>query len=123
MKGKTACPRCKHEFVTDVPEQTDTHTISCPVCAHSFTIKRVCKNEEQQEECGWEEYGEPRKTILSSMRKKTNRPLIASFLLLASGVLGFVTAVIFYSSQGNIITEFNFVISGGFFSLFGGIYW
>ena len=106
MKGKTTCPQCKHEFVTDVPDSAERHTLSCPECQHSFTIKRICKDK-SKEECGWEEHGEPRKTILSSLKQKTNRPVIASFLLLATGVLGIFTAVILGSSS----EQFEFITS------------
>ncbi|MCJ2533649.1 MAG: tetraspanin family protein [Candidatus Thermoplasmatota archaeon] len=110
MKGKTTCPQCNHEFVMDVPEDSETHTIKCPQCNHLFVIKRTCQ-EEPDDECGWEEYGEPRKTILSSMKKKTNKPIIASFLLLATGILGIFTAVILASSNGPIIPQLEFVAS------------
>ncbi len=105
MKGKTTCPQCNHGFVMDVPDDSDTHTIKCPQCNHLFVIKRTCQ-EEPDDECGWEEYGEPRKTILSSMKKKTNKPIIASFLLLATGILGIFTAIILASSNGlEVITS------------------
>ena len=110
MKGKTTCPQCNHEFVMDVPDDSETTTIKCPNCSHSFLIKRTCQ-EEPDDECGWEEYGEPRKTILSSMKTKTNKPVIASFLLLATGVLGIFTAVVLASSNGPIIPQLEFVTS------------
>lgn len=110
MKGKTTCPQCNHGFVMDVPDDSDTHTIKCPQCNHLFVIKRTC-HEEPDDECGWEEYGETRKTILSSMKKKTNKPIIASFLLLATGILGIFTAIILASSNGPIISQLEFVAS------------
>lgn len=102
MKGKTTCPRCRKEFVVDVPDDSDTTKINCPKCDHLFVIRRP----NSSIECGWEEHGEPRKTILSSIRNKTNKPTIASFLLLAAGVLGIFTGVILASSNGTIISEF-----------------
>jgi len=110
MKGKTTCPQCSYEFVMDVPVDSETTGINCPHCSHSFIIKRTCQ-EEPDDECGWEEYGEPRKTILSSMRTKTNKPVIASFLLLATGVLGIFTAVVLASSNGTVISQFEFFTS------------
>ena len=110
MKGKTTCPRCNHEFIMDVPDDSETTTIECPECNHSFVIKRICQ-EEPDDECGWEEYGEPRKTILSSIKKKTNKPIIASFLLLATGVLGIFTAVILSSSNELVIPQLEFIMS------------
>jgi DNA-directed RNA polymerase subunit RPC12/RpoP len=108
MKGKTTCPQCKHEFVMDVPEDREIHSITCPQCNHTFTVKRMFK-EGEREECGWEEHGEPRKTILSSIKRKTNRPIIASFLLLTAGVLGVFTAVMFSSTNGPLLEELDFV--------------
>ena len=110
MKGKTTCPRCSHEFVMDMPDDSEIHTIKCLQCNHEFVIKRTCE-EEPDDECGWEEYGEPRKTILSSMKTKTNKPVIASFLLLATGVLGIFTAVILASSNGPIISRLEVITS------------
>ncbi|MFW6121831.1 MAG: hypothetical protein ACOC80_13180 [Petrotogales bacterium] len=105
MKGKTSCPKCKHEFVMDVPDNSEKHMIECPKCNHFFAIKPAHKDE------GWEEYGEPRKTILSSIKKKTSKPTIASFLLLATGVLGIFTAVFYVSNNGQIIPDLDFITS------------
>jgi len=108
MKGKTTCPQCSYEFVMDMPDDSETTEINCPHCNHLFAIKRTCQ-EEAGDECGWEEYGEPRKTILSSMKTKTNKPVVASFLLLATGVLGIFTAVVLASSNGAVIPQLKFV--------------
>jgi len=109
MKGKTICPSCSHEFSLDVPDDQDTHSLSCPKCKHSFTIKRVCHDEEEKD-CGWEEHGEPRKTILSSLKQYTNKPMFASFFLLAVGVLGLFTSVIYWSSD-RLFVELEEIIS------------
>jgi hypothetical protein len=106
MKGKTTCPKCKHEFVKDMPDDTDKHTITCPSCNHTFTIKKASNDDH-----AWEEYGEPRKTILSSIKKKTNKPVIASFLLLATGVLGIFTAVINSSTENLNIQQLDTIIA------------
>lgn len=118
MKGKTTCPQCSYEFVMDVPDDSETTEINCPRCGHSFIIKRTSQ-EEGDDECGWEEYGEPRKTILSSIIKKTNKPVVASFLMLATGVLGIFTAVVLASSNGAVISQLEFITS--FFSNNGNI--
>ena len=94
----------------DVPDNTEKHDIVCPKCNHSFIIKRTCEDE-SDDECWWEEHGEPRKTILSSIKKKTNKPIIASFLLLATGILGVFTAVLYGSSNGQPIPELEFIIN------------
>ena len=108
MKGKTTCPQCKYKFVMDVPDESDTHTIKCPQCNHSFIIKRSC-HEESDADCGWEEYGEPRKTILSSIKNNTNKPIIASFLLLANGVLGIFIAVILATNNGSYVSQIGII--------------
>jgi len=110
MKGKTRCPQCNYEFVMDIPDNSEMHKIVCPKCSNSFVIKKSCKEEKENEECGWEEHGEPRKTILSSLKKRTNKPIIASFLLLAVGILGIFTAVIYGSMELTLIPELQFVI-------------
>ena len=110
MKGKTTCPQCNHEFIMDVPDDSDTHTIECPQCNHLFVIKRTCQKE-PDDECGWEEHGEPRKTILSSMKKKTNKPIIASFLLLATGILGIFNTAILALSNGLVVSQLEVITS------------
>ena len=92
MKGRTACPECKHEFVLDVLGDQDKHDAVCPKCSHKFTIKtKSCKGE-SEEECSWEEHGEPRKTILSSIKPLTSKPVIAAILLATVFALGMTTA-------------------------------
>lgn len=110
MKGKTSCPNCNHDFIMDMPDDSNTHLVDCPKCAHTFSIKRAA-NSKSDEEQVWEEYGEPRKTILSSIKKKTNKPLIASFLLLATGLLGIITAIINSSSNNLNIQPFEGIIA------------
>ena len=92
----------------DMPDDTEKYEITCPKCSHSFVIKKTCK-ESPEDECWWEEHGEPRKTILSSIKKKTNKPIIASFLLLATCFLGIFTAVLYGSSNGQPISELEFI--------------
>ncbi|MFO7676796.1 MAG: zf-TFIIB domain-containing protein [Thermoplasmatota archaeon] len=118
MKGKTTCPNCKHEFVMDLTDDKEIHRIECPQCTHAFRIKRKC--EADTEECGWEEHGEPRKTILSAMRKHTNKPAIVSFLLLSTGILGIFTALLFVLNNELNLTEFEFIVS--YFNMMGNIF-
>ena len=49
-----------------------------------------------------------RKTVLSSLKSKTNKPNIASFLLLTTGILGVFTAVIYGSKEQPIFAELHF---------------
>jgi len=108
MKGRTICPQCNHEFIMDVPDTSKTCEISCPKCNHKFAIRpNSAKPSRATEEYGWEEHGEPRKTILSSLKPRTTKPMIASFLLLASGILGIFTAVFVYSSDYLVIPYIN----------------
>ncbi|RLI63161.1 MAG: hypothetical protein DRO67_06160, partial [Candidatus Asgardarchaeum californiense] len=99
MKGRTICPKCNHEFIIDVPDDSETYETKCPKCSHSFTINCKKIDKSKSIECGWEEHGEPRKTILSSLKPHTTKPIIASFLLLTSCVLGIFTAVFLTSSE------------------------
>jgi len=93
MKGRTTCPKCKKEFVLDLPEDNKNHEVSCPKCSHKFFINTKCDEKKSKKECSWEEYGEPRKTILSSIKPKTNKPLICAIILLCVFSLGISTTV------------------------------
>ena len=94
----------------DVPDDSEKQDIECPKCSHSFIIKRTCEDE-TDDECGCEEHGETRKTVLSSIKQKTNKPTIASFLLLTTGILGIFTAVIYNSGGVQLIPELDFITS------------
>jgi hypothetical protein len=93
MKGRTTCPKCKHEFVLDVPDRDKKHEIVCPKCENKFNIQSKYSDSESNEANSWEEHGEPRKTILSSIKTKTNRPMIAAILLVCVFALGTTTAI------------------------------
>lgn len=90
MKGRTTCPKCKHEFTMDIPSNKEKIEVVCPKCKNNFTIKNKGK---LGEECSWEEHGEPRKTILSSIKPKSRKPLIAAVILIGVFSLGITTAV------------------------------
>lgn len=92
MKGRTTCPKCKHEFLLDVPDGRKKHEAICPKCNNKFTIQPTEHDQKAGEECYWEEHGEPRKTILSSIKPKTNKPMVAAILLAAVFALGITTA-------------------------------
>ena len=93
MKGRTTCPKCKHEFVLDLPEDNNKQEISCPNCKSKFVIQAKCADNEKGEECSWEEHGEPRKTILSRIKPKTNKPMMAIILLVIVFAIGLTTAI------------------------------
>ena len=111
MKGRTACPKCKHEFVLDVPEDSKKHQATCPKCKNKFTIVPSSCELAEGEECYWEEHGEPRKTILSSIKPRTDKPMIAAILLAAVFALGLTTAVYsetFLESSSEMLSSVGF---------------
>jgi hypothetical protein len=108
MKGRTICPKCKHEFILDINEDEKKHTVSCPKCNTEFSIKAECKKSEINLECSWEEHGEPRKTILSKVKPKTNRPMIAALILICVFAIGLNTALF-----SNIFVESSLDIASG----------
>ncbi|HDQ15735.1 MAG TPA: hypothetical protein ENN45_01600 [Bacteroidetes bacterium] len=87
MKGKATCPECKHNFVLTLPDDKKKHEVQCPKCKSKFSIKA------KDEDFSWVEHGEPRKTILSKLKPKTNKPLIAAIILMCVFGLGITTAV------------------------------
>lgn len=120
VRGKTKCPRCKHSFIIDVPEENKKHKVMCPNCESTFIIKTGEKSEESDQEFFWEEHGEPRKCVLSSIKPRTNKPNIAAILLICVFAVGIVTASfpdIFIETSssigsavgltGTVITELN----------------
>ena len=109
MKGRTTCPQCKSDFIVDVPDDVEKHEIICKTCNNKFIIN-CSPIEEVTPDGDWEEHGEPRKTILSSLKTKTNKPIFASFLLLAVGVLGIFNAV-FEVNKQEVIPYFTTLFS------------
>lgn len=93
LKGRTTCPKCKKEFILNLSDENKTHKATCPECKNEFSIKVKCENKDGTKQCSWEEHGEPRKTILSSIKPRSNRPLIAIVLLICVFSIGLSTAV------------------------------
>ena len=93
MKGRTTCPRCKHGFVMDAPDNSPKCEVMCPNCKNKFTIQPASTDSKSGDDCYWEEHGEPRKTILSSIKPRTDKPTIAAVLLIAVFALGITSAV------------------------------
>jgi len=107
MKGKTRCPKCKHEFIVDVPAGVEKYNVVCTNCGYSFTI--VTEGSKKLEEWRWEHHGGPRKTILPSLANVTKRPMIASLLLFIVSIFGVITAIVLVSnpsSLGRLFTPF-----------------
>lgn len=93
MKGQTICPKCQHKFILDLKDIDDKiHEVVCPKCKNKYNIKTKHSKESKQE-CNWEEHGEPRKTILSKNKTKTNKPMIATIFLVCVFVIGITSAV------------------------------
>ena len=108
MKGRTTCPKCKHEFVLDVTDDSEKLDVVCPKCDNKFAIKAKNSVSKSGDDFSWEEHGEPRKTILSSIKTKTNRPMIAAILLSVVFAIGITTAIFpetFIESSMNIASE------------------
>ncbi len=93
MKGRTICPKCKHELILELKEDGKEHSIVCPKCNNEFFIKAECKETKSNLECSWEEHGEPRKTILSKIKPRTNKPTLAAIILICVFVVGLNTAL------------------------------
>jgi len=89
MKGRTSCPKCNHEFVLDIPDKCEKHDVVCPKCGNKFIIQPSSSSEDG---CSWEEHGEPRKTILSKIKPKTNKPMMATILLILVFSIGITTS-------------------------------
>jgi len=87
------CPKCKKEFNLDLPKKEKKHEVVCPSCDNKFTIKTDHSTTKSKDEFVWIEHGEPRKTILSSIKPRTNRPMIAAILLTCVFIIGITTAV------------------------------
>lgn len=92
MKGRITCPKCKNESVLDLPDEEKKLEVICPKCNNKFSIQAKCRDSKSSEECSWEEHGEPRKTVLSSIKSKTKIPIIASILLACVFIIGITTA-------------------------------
>jgi hypothetical protein len=102
MKGRITCPKCGQNIIADVNKDIPAFALDCPQCDHHFKVKtsqvdvsNVPKDSEVDVEadCDWEEHGEPRKTILSSIKPRTDKPMIASILLILVVLIGIFSAV------------------------------
>lgn len=124
MKGRTICPKCNHEFILDIPKETEKYKTICPNCNYKFTIRKSIECKDLDDECLWEEHGEPRKTILSSIKPRTDKPMIASLLFTLIFVIGLFSSIsllinqyqnIFLNSTIKIIL--NIIIDNNYISI------
>lgn len=97
MKGRITCPKCGQEFIAQAQKDAIETSVLCPHCHHHFTVKtrndNMAETPENDAECSWEEHGEPRKTILSSMKPRTDKPMLAAILLFIVVIIGVLSAV------------------------------
>lgn len=93
MKARTKCPQCHKEFVLDAPKEKTELEATCPFCRSRFIIRPTSDSKVNPDDCHWEEFGEPRKTILSSSKHKTRMPAVAGILLICVFVLGVSSAI------------------------------
>ena len=110
VKGRTFCPSCNKEIVLDIPDKEKKIEVVCPNCKNRFLTKIKCDDIKSKDECLWIEHGEPRKTILSSRKTKTNRPKIAGILLICVLIIGIVIIIF---SETFIISYLNIASSAG----------
>ncbi|MFO8077264.1 MAG: hypothetical protein R6U21_01280 [Thermoplasmatota archaeon] len=97
MKGRITCPKCGQDFIAQARKDTIETGVLCPHCHHHFTVKttndNMAETTKDDAECSWEEHGEPRKTILSSMKPRTDKPMLAAILLFIVVIIGVFSAV------------------------------
>jgi predicted Zn finger-like uncharacterized protein len=89
MKGKATCPKCKKEFIVDISKSGNKQSVVCPNCNNKFDVK---PKDDNVENYSWEEHGEPRKTILSAIKPRTKKPMIAVIILVCVLSIGITTA-------------------------------
>ena len=111
METRVICPQCSQELFFKEASETELYEVTCPTCHYKFVVRPSDIRPCSEPQCGWEEHGEPRKTILSSMKKFTNKPRIAAFLLAVIGALGICTAILLYSSVADVLPGVTIVLS------------
>jgi len=93
MKGRTKCPKCNNDFIIEIPSGKEKYKTTCPNCKNKFYIKKSKECIDLEDQCIWEEHGEPRKTILSSIKPSTDKPVIIVllfFIILISNIISFI---------------------------------
>ena len=97
IKEGMQCPNCQKRFEIADIINTDDAVLTCPFCQHQFYMhpsKDDQCDDSGNEDCSWEEHGEPRKTILSSIKPRTDKPMIATFLLLIVVCIGIIASIV-----------------------------
>jgi len=112
MKIQVTCPQCTTLITFEEKDHlSEIHQINCPKCYLNFTVQPSDLVPCPSPECGWEEYGTPRKTILTSTKKMSNKPKIAGFLLLIMGIFGLLTALLSELTIGGLLPGVNNILS------------
>ena len=100
MKGRITCPKCGQHITAEINKEVPSFAINCPECNHHFRVKTSQMDYSNiphdstvvEADCDWEEHGEPRKTVLSSIKPRTDKPMIASFLFLIIVIIAIFSA-------------------------------
>lgn len=98
MKGRIQCPNCSKQFEIENIDDSDDAVLTCPYCNRQFNIQSPSSGDDAgdkslNEDCSWEEHGEPRKTILSAVKPRTDKPMIATLLLIVVVCMGIISSV------------------------------
>ena len=101
MKGRITCPKCGKHIIAEMNREVPSFKLECPKCHHRFTAKTSQVDVSNvnsdspvdvDSDCYWEEHGEPRKTILSSIKPRTDKPMIASLLLIGVVIIALTSS-------------------------------
>lgn len=101
-KGSITCPKCGQKIIAEIHKDVSTFHLICPNCNHHFKVVTSQINLSDtssdasvnvETDCKWEEHGEPRKTILSSIKPRTDKPMIASVLLIIVILITLISAL------------------------------
>ncbi len=97
VKGRIQCPNCSKQFEIDNIDDSEGAVLTCPYCDCQFNIQSSssdnANDDFNDDDCSWEEHGEPRKTILSAVKPKTDKPMIATLLLVVVVCMGIISSV------------------------------
>jgi hypothetical protein len=99
MKGRITCPKCAKQFKAEAEKGMKKLSVNCPHCNNKFNVRITYPESDEcidvasdVEECTWEEHGEPRKTILSSIKPRTDKPMFVAFLLTIVFIIAIISA-------------------------------
>jgi hypothetical protein len=105
MKGRTKCPKCNNDFIIEIPSGKERYKATCPNCKNKFYIKKSDECTDLEDKCIWEEHGEPRKTILSSIKPRTDKPIIIVLLFGIILILNFISFIFIQINQNLLLNN------------------